>query len=143
MPQMKVTPYLNFDGTCAEAFRFYEKELGGKVTFTMPYSQAPPNSNIPPDMADRILHAEIQIGDNKILASDTPPGRAQPMRSAYLCLSVDSTPEAERIFSALTNQGEVLQAMEETFFAHRFGSVRDRYGVLWMIIHERSMQPPA
>jgi PhnB protein len=139
---MKVTPYLNFDGTCAEAFRFYEKELGGKIVFTMPYSQAP-DTNTPPESADRILHAEIMIGENRILASDATPGHVQPMRSAYLCLSVDSTPEAERIFSALSSPGEVLQPMQETFFAHRFGAARDRYGVLWMIIHERPMQPPA
>lgn len=139
---MKLTPYLNFDGTCAEAFRFYEKELGGKVIFTMPYGQAPV-PNIPPEMADRILHAEIQIGENKIMASDATPGSVQPMSSAYLALNVDSTPEAERIFSALTNQGEVLQAIQETFFAFRFGMARDRYGVLWMIIHQRPAPPAA
>ena len=139
---MKVTPYLNFDGTCAEAFSFYEKELGGKILFSMAYDQSP-DPNIPPDMAGRLLHAEIQIGENKIMASDTPPGRAQPMRSAYLALNVDSDTDAERIFSVLTDAGDVLMPMQETFFASRFGMARDRFGVLWMILHERPMPPAA
>ena len=75
------------------------------------------------------------------MGSDTQPGVAKPVRSSYLCLGVDSTPEAERIFNALSSSGEVTMPMQETFFAHRFGTVRDQFGVLWMVIHERPMQP--
>jgi PhnB protein len=139
---MKVTTYLNFDGTCAEAFQFYEKELGGKILFSMKFDESP-DPNIPADMTGRLLHAEIQIGESRIMASDTPPGRAQPMRSAYLALNVDSDADAERIFNVLTNPGEVLMPMQETFFAHRFGMARDRFNVLWMILHAKPMQPPA
>jgi PhnB protein len=75
------------------------------------------------------------IADNELMAADIP--NAEPMRSAYLTLRVDSNAEAERIFSALSDGGRVLMAIEEPFFASRFGQVRDRFGINWMILHER------
>jgi PhnB protein len=84
-----------------------------------------------------VLHARISIGDTELLGADIPG--AQPMRSAYLSLSVASDSEAERIFSALSDGGEVFMPMQETFFATRFAQLRDRFGINWMIIHERPM----
>jgi PhnB protein len=85
------------------------------------------------------LHASLVVGDATIMASDVPGGRYQPKRSAYLALSVDSSTEAERIFNALSHGGEVFIPMQETFFAHRFAQFRDKFGVNWMILHDRSM----
>lgn len=136
---MQLHAYLNFDGTCAEAFRFYEQNLGGKITMMMTHAQAP-GANVPPEMANRVMYADLSVAGTRLMGSDTAPGVAQPVRSSYLCLSVDSTPEAERIFGVLTKTGEVLMPMGETFFAHRFGMARDQFDVLWMIIHERPMQ---
>jgi PhnB protein len=85
------------------------------------------------------MHSRITIGDTVLMASDGPPDRVQPMRSAYLTLSVDSNEEAERIYAALTEGGEVFMAINETFFAHRFAQFRDKFGVNWMIIHEKPM----
>jgi PhnB protein len=73
------------------------------------------------------------------MASDMPPGRHQPMRSAYLTLTVDSNEEAERLYALLTDGGEIFMKMEETFFAHRFAMLRDKFGTSWMLIHERPM----
>jgi PhnB protein len=134
---MKLNTYVNFAGTCAEAFRYYEKHLDGKVGMMMTHGQMPGKSNVDPQWKDAVLHARISIGGTELMAADIP--NAQPMRSAYLTLSVDSDSEAERIFSALSDGGQILMPMEETFFASRFGQVRDRFGINWMILHERPM----
>jgi PhnB protein len=131
--------YVNFAGTCAEAFRFYENHLGAKIGMMMTHGQAPDQTNVKPELKDAILHARISIGDTELMGADIP--NAQPMRSAYLSLNVDSDTDAERIFSALSGGGEVFMPMQETFFATRFGQLRDRFGINWMIIHERPMQP--
>jgi PhnB protein len=136
---MKVNTYLNFGGNCAEALRFYEKHLGGKIAMMMTYDQMPEPKNIPPGMEKAVLHARIALGDTALLASDGPPERVQPMRSAHICLHVDSTEEAERIHALLSDGGEVFMPIGETFFAHRFSMLRDKFGISWMVIHERPM----
>jgi len=134
---MKMNSYVNFAGTCVEAFRYYEKHLGGKVGMMMTHGQAPDQSRVNPEWKDAVLHARISLGGTELQGADIP--NAQPMRSAYLTLGVDSELEAERIFSSLSDGGQVLMPMEETFFASRFGQVRDRFGINWMILHERPL----
>ena len=136
---MKMYTYVNFAGKCAEAFRCYEQHLGGTITMSMTHGQAPDQSHVKPDWRDAVLHARISIGGTELMGADIP--NAQPMRSSYLSLNVESDAEAERIFSALSDGGEVFMPMQETFFATRFGQLRDRFGVNWMIIHERPMPP--
>ncbi len=138
---MKMSTYVNFAGRCAEAFRFYETHLGGKISMMMTHGQMPDPSKVKPDWKDMVLHARVAIGGTELLGADIPA--AQPMRSAYLSLSVDSDAEAERIFAALSDGGEVLMPMQETFFATRFGQVRDRFGLNWMVLHERPAPPRA
>jgi PhnB protein len=140
---MKLNTYLNYGGNCEEAFRFYEKNLGGKITALMTWADQPDASNIPPEMRKSILHARITIGDTELMGSDVPPQRFQPMRSVYLSLSVASDDEAERIFALLSHEGDVFMPMQETFFASRFAMLRDKFGTSWMIIHERPMRPKA
>jgi PhnB protein len=136
---MKTNTYLNYGGNCAEAFRFYEQHLGGKIGMIMTQGEAPDQSNIPPQMKNAVLHAQMEIGGTRLMASDVSPDRFQPMRSAYLCLSVDSDAEAERIYGLLSEGGQVFMPIQETFFATRYAQLRDRFGTLWMIIHERPM----
>jgi PhnB protein len=138
---MKMHTYVNFGGNCAEAFRFYEKQLGGRIGMLMTHAQAPDQSKVNPAWKDFVLHARISIGDTELMGADIPS--AEPMRSAYLSLSVTSDAEAERIFAALSDGGQVFMAMQETFFASRFAQLRDRFGVNWMILHERPMPPRA
>jgi PhnB protein len=135
---MKMRTYVNFAGTCAEAFRFYERHLGGTIGMMMTHGQAPDQQQVKPEWKDAVLHARITIAETELLAADIP--NAQPMRSAYLSLSVDSDAEAERIVAALSDGGEVLMKMQETFFASRFAQIRDRFGINWMILHERPMR---
>jgi len=137
---MKLRTYLNYGGNCAEAFKFYETHLGAKILTMMTHQQSPQYSGADPNA---ILYAQLAIGDTEIMASDVPPERFQPMRSVYLSLNVDSDAEAEHIYKVLAEQGEVFMPMQETFFASRFGQLRDRFGASWMVIHEKSMQGEA
>ena len=136
---MKLHPYLNYGGNCAEAFRFYEENLGGKINFMMTFAQMPDPKQIPPGMENGVLHTSMQLGETVIMASDVPPERFQPMRSAYLSLSVDNDEEAERIYNLLEDGGEIFMPIQETFFATRFAMLRDKFGTSWMIVHNRPM----
>ena len=136
---MKVNTYLNFGGSCAEALRFYEQHLGGKILMRMTYGEMPEPKNFPPGLEKGIIHARIIIGDTLLMASDGPPDKFQPMRSVYLALSVDSNEEAERLYALLKEGGEIFMPMGETFFAFRFAMLRDKFGTSWMIINERPM----
>ena len=136
---MRLHTYLNYGGNCAQAFRFYEQHLGGKITTMMTHGQMPDPKNVPPERQNDILHARMTIGGTEVLASDVPPERFQPMRSVYLALSVDSIDEAERIYALLSDGGDIFMPMQETFFAFRFGMLRDKFGTSWMIVNERPM----
>jgi len=140
---MKMHTYLNYGGNCAEAFRFYEKHLGGKITMMVTHGEQPGLNSVPPELKNTILHARIDLGDTMLMGSDMPPTRYQPMRSAYLSLNVDSNDEAERIHKVLSDGGEIFMPMQETFFAHRFSMLRDKFGTSWMILHERPMPQPS
>jgi PhnB protein len=131
---MKLYTQLNFGGNCEEAFRFYEKQLGGKITMMMKQSDAP---GAPAGAGKAIIHARMEIGDTVLIANDVPPAKFQKMRSVYLYLSVDSPQEAERVHNILAEGGEIFMPLEETFYASRFSMLRDRFGVSWSIINER------
>jgi len=133
---MKMNTYVNFRGNCAEAFRYYEKHLGAKVGTVMTHAEQP---NVNPDWKNAVLHARLFFRDVELWAADIP--NAEPMRSAYLTLRMDTDKEAERVFSALSDSGQVLMPIREEFFASRFGQVRDRFGINWMILHERPVSP--
>ena len=133
---MRMNTYVNFHGNCAEAFRYYERHLDARVDMMMTHAQSP-ESQVGPDWKDAVLHARISIGDVELWAADIP--MAEPMRSAYLSLRLDSDHEAERIFSVLSDGGRVLMPIEQTFFAFRFGQVQDQFGINWMILHERPL----
>ena len=132
---MTMTTYVNFAGNCAEAFHFYEKHLGGRIGMSMTHGEAPDQSRVNPEWKNLVLHARISIGDTELMGADIPT--AQPMRSAYLSLGVESEAEAERIFAALSDGGRVFMPMQETFFATRFAQLQDRFGINWMIIRDR------
>jgi len=136
---MRVNTYLNYGGNCAEAFKFYEEHLGGKIGMMMKHGDMPDPSKVIPGMESSVLHATITIGETMIMASDVPTDRWKPMRSAYLALNLASDAEAERLFALMAEGGEVLMPMQETFFATRFAQLRDKFGTSWMLIHERPM----
>lgn len=135
---MKLYTYLNYGGNCRQAFDFYEEHLGGKITFITTHGEMPGPSQVPEDWKNAVLHARMEIGGTLVLGADIPPDRFQPMRSAYLTLMLDSVEEAERIYALLAEDGQIFMPMEETFFAHRFAMLRDRFGTSWMLLHERA-----
>lgn len=136
---MNLHTYLNYGGNCAEAFRFYEEHLGAKILTVMKQGEMPGPASVAPENKDLVVHARILVAGTPVMASDVPADRFQPMRSAYLSLGVDSDAEAERIYALLAEGGQVFIQLGETFFASRFAQLRDRFGTLWMIIHERPM----
>jgi PhnB protein len=140
---MKLHTYLNYGGNCEQAFRFYEKHLGGKITMMMTQGEQPNAKDVPADQKNAILYARMSIGETDLMGSDVSSERFQPMRSVYLSLSVDTIDEAERIFGLLSDGGEIFMPMQETFFAFRFAMLRDRFGTSWMVINERTPQQSA
>ncbi len=116
---MKLHIYLNYGGNCEQAFCFCEEHLGGKVTMMMTHDQGPDPSKVPPDWKKAILYACMTIGETEFMASDVLPDHFQPMRSAYLSLGVDSTPEAERMHALLSDGDQIFMPMQEPFFAFR------------------------
>ena len=130
---MKLDVYVNYRGTCEEAFRFYEQHLGGKINDLVRHKDIP-NPNIPPDWKEKVLHAQIAIAGTILMGADIP--NADPMRSAYLSLTLDREEDAERVYRLLTDGGEVFMKMEKTHFANRFAMLRDRFGTSWMLLHQ-------
>jgi PhnB protein len=130
--------YLNYGGNCEAAFKFYAERLGGTIQMMMKHGEQPGAQETPPDLKGKVLHARMSLGGTDLLAADVPSDRFQPMRSAYLTLTLDSIDEAERIYALLSDGGQIFMKMEETFFAHRFAMLRDKFGTSWML-----MQPKA
>ena len=125
---------MNFGGNCEEAFRFYEQHLGGEITMLMRRTELPDPNEPWPGWENSIQYGSMNLGETQLTASDVPPKRFQPMRSVYLTLTLDGAAEAERIWALLSEGGQVFMAMGETFFATRFGQLRDKFGISWMIL---------
>ena len=129
---MKLDIYVNYRGRCEEAFRFYEQHLGARLASIMKHGEMPGQPGIPPDW---VLHARLELGGTVLMGADVPT--AEPMRSAYLTLTVETKEEAERLYALLSDGGEIYMKMEETFFASRFAMLRDRFGTSWMLLCQR------
>ncbi|MGE5521347.1 MAG: VOC family protein [Candidatus Dadabacteria bacterium] len=129
---IKLDIYINYPGHCEEAFRFYEKYLGGKIIMMSPHQQPP--ANFPKEWKNPILHAVMEIGGTLVRGADVP--NAEPMRSAYLTLRLDTPEKAEEIYTQLSGGGEIFMKMEKTFFANRFAMLRDKFGTSWMLLNE-------
>ena len=130
---MRLDVYLNYRGNCEEAFRFYERELGGRITGLVRHGERP-NPDLAADWSERVLNARIEIGTTVLMGADVP--HAEPMRSAYLTLSLDREEDAERVYAVLVDGGDVFVKMERTPFANRFAMLRDRFGTSWMLLHQ-------
>ena len=130
---MQLNPYLSFNGKCEEAFKYYEKVLGGKVAMMMKYEGSPMADQTPREWRDKVMHARLIVGDEVLMGSDAPPDRYEPMKGITVTLGVDEPSDAERIFGALAEGGTVQMPIQQTFWAARFGMLTDRFGTPWMI----------
>jgi PhnB protein len=130
---MRLIPYLNFDGQCREAFDFYAAALGGKLVAQMTYGESPMCDEMPSDSHDRIMHCQLEATGATLMGADGPPPHGPS--SSVTCINVDvsTVEDAERIFAALADGGRVQMSIAETFWAHRWGALTDRYGKPWMV----------
>ena len=127
-------PYLNFPGTCMEAFDFYKSVFGGEYTNVSKFSDMPAEGGqeSPPD---GIMHISLPYGESMLMGSDVPPGMGTvtPGNTCYVCLSPDSPEEARRVFDGLSAGGDVEMPFDLQFWGDYFGSFTDRYGIRWMV----------
>jgi PhnB protein len=138
---MNVQPYLSFEGRAQEAIDFYQSALGAKVDMIMKFKDAPPEAQqgMSPGSADKIMHAAFHIGDTQVMASDGQCSGKASFSGIALTLNATTNGEAEKLFNALAQGGQVNMPMSETFFADRFGMVADKFGVGWMVINPKAM----
>lgn len=130
---MQLNAYLLFPGECEEAFKFYEKSLGGKIEAMMTHAGTPMEAHVPPEWRGKILHAKLVVGNTELMGSDAPPGRYEKPSGFSVSLGLHDPAEADRIFQALAENGTVKMPIQKTFWAARFGMLVDRFGIPWMI----------
>jgi PhnB protein len=130
---MNASTYLFFNGNCAEAMRFYEQVLGGKLDL-LTHAESPEAGQSPPGMENRIMHARLTFEGGMLMASDDrPDADYKGMHGFRISLMIDSPEEATRIFDALAEGGQVALPMGKTFWSQAFGMVDDRFGTPWMV----------
>jgi PhnB protein len=130
---MQLNTYLLFNGDCEQAFKFYERVLGGKIEAMMPHSGSPVESQTPKEWLNKILHARMTVGNQVLMASDAPPGRYSKPGGFSVNIGFTDPAEADRTFAALSEGGTVHMPIGQTFWARRFGMFTDRFGTPWMI----------
>jgi PhnB protein len=136
--QKYVQPYLFFDGRCEEALEFYRKAIGAEVAMLMRFKDSPdPNHCGPAGSENKVMHASFKIGDSTVMASDGRCAGKEQFQGFALTISVPSVADADPIFAALSEGGQVVMPLTKTFYSPRFGMVTDRFGVMWMIIVEQ------
>ncbi len=135
---MQLAPYLHFDGKCEAAFNFYQKVLGGKIVTMMTYGDTPMADRAPPEYRSKIIHASLMAGDDTLMGSDAPPERYHEPKGFSVSIATKDPREAERIFHALAENGQVRMDIQETFWAQRFGMLVDQFGIPWMINCEKT-----
>ena len=130
---MQLSPYLLFNGDCAEAFKFYEETLGGKIETSSTFGGSPAAAHAPSEWADKILHASMVINDQRLMASDAPPGQYSKPQGISVAIGLKDAVEGEQIFNALAQGGTVTMPYQQTFWASGFGMCTDRFGIPWMV----------
>jgi PhnB protein len=128
---MRFIPYLSFDGKCREAFHFYATALNGKITMRMTYGESPMAHDMPPETHSRVMHSQLETAHSILMGADGPPHSGDSR--GVVNVDVTTPEEADRVFKALAEGGSVQLPIAETFWAHRFGMLTDRYGKPWMV----------
>jgi PhnB protein len=133
---MAFHPYLYFSGTCRQAFTRYQEVFGGDLTL-LPMTDIPAGeADVPPEQADLIMHAALVFPDHLLMASDDPSGDGGPVKGMSVNYTTTDTAEAERVFAALSEGGEVTMPMAPTFWSPMFGMCVDRFAIPWMVSAE-------
>ncbi len=129
----KSNTHLHFNGNCLEAFKFYEKCLGGKIAFSMTWGEAPMETQVSKDWNNKILHACVEFEGQKITGDDVPPERYSKPQGFEIMVSYLDVKQGEKVFNALSEGGKVTMPYGKTFWAKGFGMVTDKFGIPWMI----------
>ena len=133
---MDITPYLNFNGQCAAAFKFYEQVLGGTIEMMQTHGDSPMKDHVPADWHDKVIHARLRVDGQAIMGSDAPPQYYSAPQGMYVSIGVRTTADGSRIFNALADGGKVTMPFEPTFWSPGFGMVVDRFAIPWMVNSE-------
>jgi PhnB protein len=131
---MNLQPYLFFDGKCEEALGFYKRAIGAEPKMLMRFKDAPDQSMVSPGSHDKIMHAQVQIGDTAVLMSDGRCLGKPNFQGFALTINAKNEAEADKLFGALAEGGQVTMPLAKTFFAKRFGMLTDKFGVGWMVL---------
>jgi len=124
---------LTFNGQCEEAFRFYEKCLGGKINILMTWGDSPMAKDVPQGWANKITHVSMTIGDRELTGGDSPGDHFEKPQGFHVILNMTDVAEAEKLFKTLGEGGTITMPLDKTFWAERFGMLTDRFGTPWMI----------
>ncbi len=138
---MQINAYLGYNGNCEEAFKFYEKVLGGKIEALVTYGSTPMAAKMPDDFNQKIAHVRLVADGQVLMGGDMPCEQYAVPKGITVCINPKNAAEADRIFNELSKDGNVTMPYGETFWAERFGSFTDRYGIPWMINLEKAFQP--
>ena len=130
---MDFVPYLNFDGTCEEAFRFYEKVFGGRIAMKQTYGESPANAHTPAAWHDKLIHVRLEVNGRPLLGSDAPPPHFARAQGLSVTVLLKSAGEAKRVFTQLSEGGTVTMPFDNTFWSPGFGACTDRFGTPWMV----------
>ncbi|MES2736387.1 MAG: VOC family protein [Verrucomicrobiota bacterium] len=130
-----VQPYLFFSGRCEEALEFYREAIAAKIEMVMRFSESPeppPPDMLAPGFENKVMHASFRVGDTVVMASDGC-GEVESFAGFSLSLGVATEEEADARFNALAAGGEVTMPMGKTFWSPRFGMLKDKFGIGWMV----------
>ncbi len=131
-----IQPYLFFNGRCEEAVEFYRKALGAEVEMMMRFKESPEPPKpgmVPPGFENKIMHTSFRVGQTIVMASDGCSADKASFEGFSLSISVATEAEANRVFAALSEGGQVRMPLTKTFWSPRFGMVEDRFGIGWMV----------
>jgi len=127
------TTYLNFNGNCAEAFRFYERCFGGKIEFMQTFGESPMKDSVRPEDYGLVMHVALKVDGDALMGSDAPPDRYEAPRGMYVSVHAKTSGDAERIFNELSAGGKIEMPFQKTFWSPGFGMTHDRFGIPWMV----------
>ena len=130
---MELTPYLSFDGTCGEAFAHYARALGGTIVFSQTFKESPMAGDVPAEWGDKIMHTTLKVAGFTLMGADAPPSHFATPQGFSLSIGTETPEEAERLFNAMAEGGNVTMPFQKTFWSSGFGMVIDRFGIPWMV----------
>jgi PhnB protein len=130
---MQVNPYLHYDGNCEAAFNFYVEAIGARIDVIMHVAGSPAAEHLPPEMADKVLHAQLSIDGEVVMGSDAPPGNFQKPQGFSISLQIEDPAAGEKTFQALAEGGTIRMPFGATFWSKGFGMCVDRFGIPWMV----------